>query len=171
MNHQMRCDEYTKLLQLAELTTLHKSFNVIVGLADQCHESKVGFSSIGAVEAVVVVMSTFPKCEALQSSACRALRSLANCSIGKKKAVEMGGMHVLLAAVNNHLDSALVCEYAIWAMRIMFSGGKENMGQFISLGGATALAIVRHKWPDNDTVQTHVRILTKLIMEEMKYWI
>jgi hypothetical protein len=58
------------------------------------------------VEAVVKVMQSFPKCHALQSRVCCAPRNLVGCSIGKAKAIESGGIEVLLVVVNNHLDYA-----------------------------------------------------------------
>jgi hypothetical protein len=159
-----------RLRQENHTVTLRKIVDVIVGLTDQRHESKVAFSSIGAVEAVLEVMRMFPNCKALQSSACKALRNLADCSIGKKKAVKSNAMNVLLAAINNNLKSADVCEAAIWAMHNMFSGSKENTALLISLGGATAVAKVKTEWPDNGNVQTHVRFLSELMGDEMKTW-
>jgi hypothetical protein len=51
-----------------------------------------------------------------------ALRNLVGCSIGKVKAIESGGIEVLLAAVNNHLDSAFVCVDAWWARTYLVQG-------------------------------------------------
>jgi ubiquitin len=164
------CNQVTEL-EGSELNTLYRSLNVIIDLTHIHDVSRVGIAAVGGVEAVVEVMKTFPKYRELQLSACGVLRNLAGCSIGKKKAVKSGGMNVLLAAVNNHLDSSDVCETAIWAMQNMFVGSKENAGQFISLGGATAVAAVKNKWPDDDNIQTHVQILSELITGEMKAWI
>jgi hypothetical protein len=90
----------------------------------------------------VKVMKTFHKCQALQECA---LANLACCSIGKAKALESGGFELLLlAALNNHLDSAIVCENACWAMRCTASRGaaKENTELPITLGGGAAVAKV-----------------------------
>jgi hypothetical protein len=58
----------------------------------------------------------FQKCHNLQWRGCCALRNLVGCSIGKAKAIESGGIEVLLAAVNNHLVSADVCVDACLAL-------------------------------------------------------
>jgi hypothetical protein len=52
----------------------------------------------------------------LQERACDALVNLAYAASARAKAIELGGFDLLLAAVNNHLDSAIVCENACWAM-------------------------------------------------------
>jgi hypothetical protein len=49
-------------------------------------------------------------------------------------------------------------------MESIVGGGKENTGLLISLGGGTAVAKVRTKWPNR------VRKLTNLIASEMKVW-
>jgi hypothetical protein len=83
-------------------------------------------------------------------------------TFGQRKAVDLGGFEVLLAAVNNHLDSAKFCQNACSALANIVIGSKENTGLLISLGGA--------KWPDNDKVQTQVGTLANLIASEMKTW-
>jgi hypothetical protein len=88
----------------------------------------------------------------------------------KTKAIELGGIELLLAAVNNHLDSASVCQYACWALYNIVLGSKENTELLISLGGATAVAKARRKWPDDDKLQTQVRRLVNLLVAEMKTW-
>jgi hypothetical protein len=92
---------------------------------------------------------------------------LASRSIGKTKAIEAGGIEVLLAAVTTHLNSANVCEHACWALHDIASNIKENVWQLISLGGGAAVAKVRTKWPDNNDVQIQVRKLADLIGAEM----
>jgi hypothetical protein len=77
----------------------------------------------------------------------------------------------LLAAVNNHLNAALVCQVACWALYHIACGSKENTKRLISLGGATAAAKIREKWSENDAVQTKVRSLAKLIGTEMNSWV
>jgi hypothetical protein len=157
--------------ELNELTTLHKTLNVIIILTFQHDESRVGISAIGGVEQVVKIMKTFPECQALQGRACAALRNLAGCSIGTEKAIESSGIEVLLATINNHyLGSAILCENACSALGNIARESKENLGLFISLGGATAVAKVRTKWPDNDGVQTQMRRLASLMVMEMKTW-
>jgi hypothetical protein len=139
------CDQVTELNELAELTTLCKSLRAITTLTYTYDVSRVGISTVGGVEVVVEVMKTFPKCQPLQESACGILVNLTLCNVGKQKVVAMGGMNVLLAAVNNHVDYANVCEYAIWAMRNIVTGSKENAELLISLGGATAVAKMREE--------------------------
>jgi hypothetical protein len=167
------CDQVTELWELselAELTTLHKTLNVIIILTFQHDESRVGISAIGGVEQVVKIMQTFPKCQALQERACGALRNLACCSIGKRKVVETGGMEVLLAAVSKHLGSAILCQKGCWALYNIVNGSKENTGLLITLGGGATVAQVRTKWPYDEDVQYHVRRLASLIASEMKAW-
>jgi hypothetical protein len=164
------CDQVTELNELTELSTLHETLNVINNLTYQKADSVVGIAASGGVEAVVKVMKAFPKCQTLQEDACMALGILADCSIGSKKAVETDGIQILLAAVNNHMGSAKVCEEACWAMENIAHGSKETTGLLIALGGGAAVAKVRTKWPDNDDVQSSVRNLVKLIGAEMKAW-
>jgi hypothetical protein len=116
-------------------------------------------------------MKTFPKCQALQKRACAALRNLAcDNAIGKAKAVESGGIEVLLAAVNNHLDSVFVCKHACWAMFNIVKGSKENTELLITSGGGAAVAKVRTKWPDDDKVQTQVQRLVNIFAAGWKAW-
>jgi hypothetical protein len=164
------CDQITKLNELAELTTLKKTLSVINHLTFRHEERIVGITAVGGVEAVVKIMKTFPKCQALQDGACGALLNLACCSIGKKKVVESGGIEVVLAAVNNHLGSRDFCETACWAMRNIVCGSNENTGLLISLGGGAAVAKVRRKWPDDNDVQTQVRKLVKYFAAKWKAW-
>jgi hypothetical protein len=98
------------------------------------------------------------------------LRNLACCSTVKAKAVESGGIEVLLAASNNHLGSAIVCENACAALYNIVNGSKENTELLISLAGAAAVAKVRTKWPDNNNVQAQVRPLANVIAAEMMTW-
>jgi hypothetical protein len=165
------CDQVSELNELAELKTLHKTLGAIVNLTCKSEMGKLGIVTVGGVEAVVRVMKTFSKCQALQEYACCVLRNLVgSCSIGKVKVIESGGIELLLAAVNNHLNSADVCQYACWALRNIASGSKENTGLLISLGGGAAVAKVRTKWPDNNDVKARVRKLSNLIGAEMKDW-
>jgi hypothetical protein len=164
------CGRVVESNELAELTTLNKSLHVITRLANMHNFIMVGITAVGGMDAVVEVMKTFPKCQALQESACDVLINLADCNIGKQKAVEMGGIDFLLAAVNNHLDSADVCKNAIWAITNIVKGSKENVDLLVSLGGATAVTKVKNEWPDNEQVQFAVRDLAKLIAAEMHRW-
>jgi hypothetical protein len=164
------CDQVTELDELAELSTLDNTLRAITRLSFQHDESTVGIVAIGGVEAVVKVMKTFPKCQALQLNACTSLLNLAFCSIGEAKAIDSSGIEVLLAAINNHLDSAIVCKHACSALFNIVNGSKENTGLLISLGGATAVAKVRTKWPDNNDVQTPVREFANLFVAEIKTW-
>jgi hypothetical protein len=165
-----QCDQVTKLNKSAELTTLHKTLRVIIILTFQHEESRVGIAAIGGAEAVAKVMKTFPKCQALQERACTAVLNLACCSMGTEIAVKSGGIEVLLAAINNHLSNAKICDLAFEALRNIASGSKENTELLITLGGGAAVAKVRRKWPDNDEIQTQVRKLVKLFAAEWKAW-
>jgi hypothetical protein len=107
----------------------------------------------------------------LQTGACISLVNLTCRNFnGKKKATESGGIEVLLAAVSTHLGSSGLCENACQALFNIASVSKENTGLCISLGGATAVAKVRTKWPDNDNVQKWVRKLANLVASELKAW-
>jgi hypothetical protein len=158
------------LSALAELKTISKTLSVIIALTFLHDESKIGIAAIGGVEAVVKIMKTFPNCEILQLVACGALGNLASNSTGKAKAIKCGGIEVLLAAVNNHLGSAKVCERVCWALMNIVMNSKENVGLLIILGGAAAVAKVRSKWPDNDKVQKHVRRLSKMFGAHFIRW-
>jgi hypothetical protein len=120
------------------------------------------------VEAIVRVLQRFPKCHGLQ---CCALRDLVDCSIGKEKAIESGGIKVLLAAVNNHLVSAYGCVDICWALTYLVQGSKAHTELLIGLGGCATVAEVRNEWLDDDEVQTKVLFLTKLLAVEMNSWI
>jgi hypothetical protein len=160
------CDQVTKLDELVELDTMDDSIIVLNNLMDTLEESPAVITAIGGVEAVVKVMKTFPKCLNLQYSASIALLNFTRCNVGKKRVVEAGGITVLLAAVNNHLDSVIVCEMACSALVNIANGSKENMGLLISLGGAAVVAKVRTKWPDYGDIQKWVRQLATLIEHE-----
>jgi hypothetical protein len=163
-------DRATELDELDELQTLDKSLGVIYDLTSYHNESRVGISSVGGVEAIVKAMKTFPKCHDLQASACVVLHNLSRCNLGKKNAVESGGLQLLLAAVNNHLDSVNVCWYVCWILLNIVEESKENIRVLISLGGATAVFKVREEWPDNVGVQNKLRSLAKLIGTEINSW-
>jgi hypothetical protein len=105
-------------------------------------------------------MKTFPKCQVLQECACAALHNLAYSNVtGKKQAIESGGIEVVLAAVDNHLDSADVCEHARKAL--------VNIVSDSSLW-AVELHKVRTKWADNNDDKTQVRKLAGCFAAEWK---
>jgi hypothetical protein len=164
------CDQVTEWNEHDDLTALYKTLGVMSNSAYHVDESRAGISSVGGVEAVLKVMETFPKCQALQGHACAVLGSLVDCSIGRKKAVASGGFQLLLAAVNNHLDSANLCEYACYDLSNMIEENKEQTKLLIKLGGASAIAKVKEEWPDDDDVQEQVQRLAKLIGTEMNSW-
>jgi hypothetical protein len=166
------CDQVTDVNELAELTTLYKALDVIIRLTCRHDETKIGIAAVGGVETVVKIIKTFPKCQRVQEGACGALRSLTKVSsIGKVKAVESGGIELLLAAINNHLDSTFVCKYACLVLYSIVRGSKENTELLIRLGGGAAVAKVRRKWPNDEDIQTKVRKLATTIIAEMKAWV
>jgi hypothetical protein len=61
------CDQVTELNQLAELTTLSKTFIAIISWTSFSDKRVAGITAIGGVEAGVKVMQSFPECHALQS--------------------------------------------------------------------------------------------------------
>jgi hypothetical protein len=135
----------------AELTTLHRALDLITRFTFQHDESRRSIAAIGGVEAVVKVMKTVPKCQSLQERACAALRNLiCKNDAGKNRALESSVIEVLLAATNNHLDSAILCKNACLALRTMIWDNKENTELLISSGGVAAVSKVRTKWPDFD---------------------
>jgi hypothetical protein len=151
-----------------ELYILEKSLDVITELTYHIHECGSAMSAVGGVEAVIAVMKTFPKCQALHESACYVLVNLTwSCNIGTDNAVASVGFEVLLDAVNYHLDSAVVCEKAFGVIESVISESKENTKLFMNAGGVAALTEVRTKWPNNDEIQHVVRILAKLIAAQM----
>jgi hypothetical protein len=113
-------------------------------------------------------MKTFPKCQRLQKHACLSLVNLSVCSIGKTDAVESGGIELLLAAVNNHLGSAIICEKACWALVNTVQESKENTKLLISLSGGATVDKVSTRWPDNNDVRTPVRELEDFFAKEWK---
>jgi sirohydrochlorin ferrochelatase len=157
------CDKVTELNELAELDTIHKTLRIIANLTFRHNGILVEIASVGGVEAAVKVMETFPKCQRLQEYACNVLINLAYCNIGETKAIEAGGIQVLLAAIDNHLGSAEVCGYACWALFNIVFDNKENTELLISLGGEAAVSKVRTKLPDLE--EDHQEVLLDLITE------
>jgi hypothetical protein len=164
------CDQVTKLNVLAELTTLHTTLHILIRLTHHLDESKVGIAAIGGVEAVIKAMNTFPKCQTLQEFACFLVHNLACCSIGKKRIVDADEMEVFLAAINNHLGHADTCERACSILMIMIADSNDNTELFIRLGGATAVAKVKTKWPGNYRIQNGMRHLSKSIAAHFTRW-
>jgi hypothetical protein len=169
------CDQVIRLNELAELTTLYLTLNAIEIISFFCHDvndaREAEIAAIGGLEAVVKTMKTFPNCVELQERACGLLRHLVCCSIGKAKAIKSGAIEVLLAAINNHLGSANLCEYACWALSTIATDSKENTGLLISMYVTAAVAKVKNKWPDDGKVRSSVKHLTKLIVAEMNSWV
>jgi hypothetical protein len=170
IDEPLMLDQVIDVNELVEVTTLHKTLHILIRLTHHLDESKVGIAAIGGAEAVVEVMKTFPKCQALQEFACILILNLACCSIGKKRIVESDGMEYILAAINNHLDSVLICKYSCVSLfNIIEKENKEDIKLLISLDGATAVAKVREGYPDGDAVQAWMK-LAKLIGTEMTSW-
>jgi hypothetical protein len=146
------CDHVTELIEFAERETLFWTLVVITDLAYRHDESKVGITAIGGVEAVVKAMKTFPKCQMLQDHACVFLCYLTchNRATGKKRAAESGGIEVLVAAINNHLGSSIICGHACRALLNIVGGSKKNTELLISVGGEAAISKILTNWPDLD---------------------
>jgi hypothetical protein len=164
------CGRVTKLYPLAELMTLRKTLHIIICLTHHLDECKVGITAIGGVEAVVKAMRTFPQCLTLQEFACNVILNLACCSIFKKQAAERDAIEVLLAAINNHFGSAYICERACLLLISLIADSSENIELFICLGGASAVAKVKKKWPGNDRIQDRMRHLSKSIASHFMRW-
>jgi hypothetical protein len=165
------CAQVTELIEAEELNTLHHSLRVISCLAAGHYESKVGISSVGGVKALVEAMKTFPRCVDLQVVASCALGNLTYCDLGTKKAVKAGAMVVLVAAANNHLNIACICEHVCWILSNIIDESKEHTKLLIRLDGATTAIKVTEKWPAHMDVQTKVQSLIKSIATEMNSWL
>jgi hypothetical protein len=145
------CDQVTELNEVVELMILRNTLLVITNLTYRHINSRVGITAIDGVVAVVNVMKTFPKCQTLQERACAALLNLiCNNVTGKNRAVKSDGIKIVLAAINNHLGSSILCRAACLALFNMILGVKKNMELLISLGGGAAIAKVKTKWPGID---------------------
>jgi hypothetical protein len=167
MKKSPSCDQVKMVNELPELKTIENTLLAIIQLTFYSSEmGRFGMVAVGGVAVVVEAMRTFPKCQILQRRGCNALRNLAACNIGVAKAIESGGIEVLLAAIHNHLDSEILCESACQALVNIVSGSKENTGLLIILGGGAAVDKVRAKWPDANDVQTRVRKLASLFGAE-----
>jgi hypothetical protein len=164
------CGRDTKIFPLAELMTLRKTLHVIICLTHHLDESKIGITAIGGVEAVVKAMKTFPLCLTLQEFACNVILNLACCSIFKKQAAERDAIEVLLAAINNHLGSAYIGERACLLLINLIADSSENTELFICLGGASAVAKIKNKWPGNERIQDRMRHLSKSIASHFIRW-
>jgi hypothetical protein len=161
------CDRVGRMNDFAELKPLNAAIDVIVLLTHRHDESRVGISMIGGVEAIVKVTESFPNCLALQENACAALRNLTYCNLGKKKALEVQTIPLLLATVKNHLISRCLCVHAILALRNVIKGGNESTKLLLSSGGfVAAIYKVRDKWPEEDSVQEAVQMLAFAMPEQ-----
>jgi hypothetical protein len=139
-------------------------------LTYQHYDSKVGITAIGGVEAVVQVMATFPACRQLQLVAADVLGNLTCCDSGEKNAVKADGIKFLLAAASNHLNSDNVIKEAFDTLHRLIVNSKDNTKEFILCGGSAVVLKVREHWLDQDQnaeVQTCVRALTEVMMEDM----
>jgi hypothetical protein len=165
-------DQVTELNELAELTIIYNTLVVIMRLTFQRHGSIIGITAVGGVEVVVKVMKTFPKCQALQLAACRALRSLAVCSIGKAKAIESGVKEAVIDAVINHPVGSAPPD-AVQCLALLFhiiEESKDNTELCISLGDGAENQNQVRKWPNNEDAQNWVRTLANWFGVEMKAW-
>jgi hypothetical protein len=116
------------------------------------------------------VMESFPKCLTLQLNVCSALRNLTDYYIGKKKAREAGQtIDLLLAAVNNHLDSAFLCEYAIFALYGVITTNDNKVTKLI-LGvrrrrrcDQSQRAVAQHGYTSTRLLYAHVSYLSTVM--------
>jgi hypothetical protein len=79
-------------------------------------------------------------------------------------------MEGFLAAINNHLGHADTCERACSILMIMIADSNDKTELFIRLGGATAVAKVKTKWPGNYRIQNGMRRLSKSIAAHFTRW-
>jgi hypothetical protein len=164
------CDRLTKLNELDEMKTLFKTLRVMTDLMLDHDASRIGITAIGGVEAVIKAMKTLPKCHEVVAVGCHVLLNLAFCRIGKKKVAETGGIEVVLAAINNYLDSAYMCDHACTTLCCIVAGSNDNTELFIYLGGASAVAKVKRRWPGHDSIQNQMRPLSKSIAAHFNRW-
>jgi K+-transporting ATPase A subunit len=75
------CDQVTKLTELAELTTLHKTLSAIITFTNNHHERNAGIAVLCGMEVLVKIMKTFPMCQMLQERACGTLRNFVRLQI------------------------------------------------------------------------------------------
>jgi hypothetical protein len=124
----LACDQVTELNELTELTTLHKTLNTISSLMCNHFLGRTYIHEIGGIESVIKVMKTFPKCRALQVSACSVIYNYLAYNINAAKVMkESDGIEVLLAALNNHyLSSAEGCDSICWSLCHIVCGSREN---------------------------------------------
>jgi hypothetical protein len=166
--HMLACDGRVIKVEFPELNA---AIDVIVLLTNDHHERRVGISSFGGVEAIVKVLKLFPKCLALQENACKALCNLTNCHLGKTKALEAGHtIPILLAAVNNHLVSFKLCEYAVLALHNVVRDDNLSTKLLLSSGGVAAAIKVKEKWINKGSVQRAVQMLMVPLWEELNSW-
>jgi hypothetical protein len=81
---------------------------------------------------------------------------------------------LLLAAVNNHLDSAFLCEYAVLALCGVITTNDNKITKLIlRSGGVTAAIKVREQWPNRaqwpkmDALQHAVHMRMYLLLKEL----
>jgi hypothetical protein len=150
------CDRVTELYELDALVILDKTLRLITNLTFNQYDRKVEMADIGVMEAAIKVMQTFPNCQSLQVCACGTLASLVrNNTSSKANAIESSGVELLLAAVNKHLNSAIVCENASNALANIVSGGKESRigkANAIKSGGIEILLAAINKHLDSPAV-------------------
>jgi hypothetical protein len=87
-------------------------------------------------------------------------------TVGKKRIVEI---EVFLATINNHFDHADTCERACSILMIVIAGSNDNAELFICLGGATAVAKVKNRSPENYRIQTGICNLCKSIAPQFLF--
>jgi hypothetical protein len=121
------CNPATELDEL----DVDKSLGVIANFAYYNNESRVGIKSFCGAEAIAKVMLTFPKYHDLQWSACCTLCNSENHSIGKKNALEAGGMKLLLTALNSHQGFTAICVASRKAFHYVIKIDKENIELFL----------------------------------------
>ena len=117
----------------------------------RCSSDITGISSyilVAAVtlEAVIQCMQSYPGHVGVQVEGCFALMCLALEGAHKVRAVEAGGINVILAAMAQHRDSTEVQEQGCWALGSVAANNPANQRTIAEKGGIEAVfhAMTQH---------------------------
>jgi hypothetical protein len=148
------CDRVTELTGFTMI--LRNTFIIMIALTYAHPVCKDFISSIGGVEVLVEVLTTFPKCEDLQSASCKVLCNLSTTSVGAEKASEAGAIKVLVGAVKNYPANEYLFVYCCDALADMCESNFERTKTLIDLGGITT-------WPDNPEARVAAQRLLQVM--------